>query len=203
LTSWPIATSARQLASVSVADDDEVVGVVNGRLGAERAALLRVLLDLGVLVVHLEADLVAAADHARPEAAGGGRDHFPGEDDGDVVRTAERELVAKHALEPGPGGCGWGEDARVGELELAQRELVAVAASEILLPERRGQQRLPATEEGPDVTSREPGADRGQRISISAGAEAVVELREGDPGLLGLALRASWPLRQSQTGQGQ
>ena len=45
-----------------------------------------------------------------------------------MVGAAERELVEEHALEPGPAGGGAVEDARVGELELAQRERVAVAA---------------------------------------------------------------------------
>jgi hypothetical protein len=56
--------------------DAEVVAVIDGRLRAERGALLQVLLDLGVLVVHLQADLVAAVEDTRPEAAGRGRDHL-------------------------------------------------------------------------------------------------------------------------------
>jgi hypothetical protein len=69
-------------------------------------ALLQVLLDLRVLVVHLQADLVAAADHARPETPRGGGDHLAGKDDGDVVGTAEDELIGEHALEPGTAAAG-------------------------------------------------------------------------------------------------
>ncbi len=94
--------------------DAEVGGVVDGRLGAEGAALLQVLLDLRVLVVHLEADLVAAVEDARAEAAGRGGDHRAGEDDGDLVGPPERQLVADRALEPLPTRLRTVEDARVG-----------------------------------------------------------------------------------------
>jgi hypothetical protein len=117
-------------------------------------------------------------------------------DDGDVVGPAERELVADRALEPLPARLRAVEDARVGQLELAEGELVAVAAGALLLRERAREQMLPAAEEAPDVLVAEPGADRFQRLGVRAGAEAVVERLEAQPGPLGLALR---PLVTVQT----
>lgn len=79
----------------------------------------------------LERGLDATGDHLRPEAAGGRLRDLAGEDERDPVGPAERELVADHPLEPGPARGGAGEDARVGDLQLAEGELVAEAAGTV------------------------------------------------------------------------
>lgn len=143
----------------------------------------------------LQAHLVAAVEDARPEAARRAGDHLAGEDDGDVVGAAERELVAEYALEPFPAGLGTVEDARVGELELAERDLVAVAALAVLVGEGTRERTLTAAEEGPDVAGLQAGADRRQRLGVGAGAEAVVERLKGKAGLGRLALRPLVPVQ--------
>ena len=143
----------------------------------------------------LQAHLVAAVEDARPEAARRAGDHLAGKDDGDVVGAAERELVAEYALEPFPAGLGTVEDARVGELELAERDLVAVAALAVLVGEGTRERTLTAAEEGPDVAGLQAGADRRQRLGVGAGAEAVVERLKGKAGLGGLALRPLVPVQ--------
>ena len=120
---------------------------------------------------------------------------LPREHERDVVGSAEGELVADHPLEPVTAGLGTVEDARVGELELAQCELVAVAARAVLVGERARQQPLIAAEERPHPCGRQPRADRGERLSISARAEAVVERRERQPLLLGLTLGPLMPVQ--------
>jgi len=96
------------------------------------------------------------------------------EHDRDVV-GAQRELVADRLLEPAAARLPAVEDSSVGELELAEGELVAVASLAVFGGQRRGQDPLPAAEEAPDVAGREPGADRGQCFAVRAGAEAVIE----------------------------
>ena len=73
------------------------------------------------------------------------------EDDRDAVRAAERELVAQRLLEPLAARQRAVEHPGVGELELAEGELVAVAAPAVLGGEGRGQPRQPAAEEALDL----------------------------------------------------
>jgi len=141
------------------ATDSEVVAVVDGGLGAEGAAFLQVLLDLRGFVVDLEPGRVVAVEDPGVEATGGGGDDPAGEDDGDALGPAEGELVAERLLEPQPARLRAVEDARVGELELAEGQLVAVAALAVLGGEGRGQDPLPAAEEGPHVAGRQARAD--------------------------------------------
>src|SRR5207244_9676882 len=142
-------------------------------------ALLEVLLDLRVLVVDGERDLDAARDDLRPEAAGGRLRDLAREDERDPVGAAERQLVAQRLLEPGPAGLGTVEDTRVGELELAEGEVVAVAAAAIVGCQRLGQPLLPAAEEAPELIRTEPVAERLQRRRVGADAKARVERVEG------------------------
>jgi hypothetical protein len=160
----------------------------------ERAGLLEVLLDLRVLVLDLERDLVAAVADAGLEAARAGRAHGAGEDDRHLVGPGEPELVAGHALEPVAAGLGTVEDARVGELEPAQRQPVAVAAAPVGVCERRRRQPLPATAERPDPARAQPGADRGERVGVSGRAKAVVERRKRAAPLVRLPLRPLVPV---------
>jgi hypothetical protein len=103
----------------------------DGRLRAQGAPLLQVLLELGAAVADLERGFNAVAHDARLEAAGSragaGADDAPLEDDRDAIMPAERELLAQGLLEPEPGGGRRVEDAGVRELELAHGELVPVA----------------------------------------------------------------------------
>lgn len=62
--------------------------------------------------------------------------HASGEHDRDPVRAAERELIGDRALKPCSAGGGAVEHARVGDLELTERQLVAIAAVNILGSER-------------------------------------------------------------------
>jgi hypothetical protein len=102
---------------------------------------------------------------------------------------AEAELVADRLLEPVAARLRTIGDARVGELELTDGELVAEASLRVFVAEGVRQRALPAAEEGPDVPRREARADGAEHLRVGAGAKAVVERLEGDPGLLGLAPR--------------
>src|SRR5205823_2847501 len=101
--------------------DTEVAGVVDGRLGSERAALFEVPLDLRGAVMDLDRSLDACVDDPGVEPAGGLAGDTATEHDGDLVAAAERELVRKRLLKPRPAGGGAVEGAGVGDLKLPER----------------------------------------------------------------------------------
>jgi hypothetical protein len=95
-----------------------------------------------------------------PRRSGG---YAAAEDDRDLVRAPERQLIRKGALKPRPTGRGAVKHPRVGDLSLAKGQLVAVAAGAVLGGERRGERGLPAVKNA--CTS---AADRLEQISASA-----------------------------------
>ena len=109
--------------------DGEVVGVVDGRLGPQRAAVLEVLLDLGVLVVGLDHRRDAARDYLGLEDTGGRARDLSPEDDLHAVGTPEVQLVGDRALKPRAAGGRAIEDAGVRQLQLADRQAIAVACA--------------------------------------------------------------------------
>src|SRR5207247_8897509 len=88
----------------------------------------------------------------------------------------------------GAAGPGPVEHARVRELELAHRELVAVAAQAVLGADRLRQPGLPAPEEAPDLLRRQAGGDLGQRGGVGDRPEPVVKRLKREAAPLGLAL---------------
>jgi hypothetical protein len=80
----------------------------------------------------------ATPDDPGAEPAGGAAGDRAVEDELDVVGAPERELVFEHEFKPLAGLGRALEDAGVGELELADREPVVVAALAILLTQRAG-----------------------------------------------------------------
>jgi hypothetical protein len=176
------------------AADEEVLCVVDRGLGGQRPACLELLLDLGALVVHLEGALDAAADHLGVEASGGVGQRPAAGHDRDAVRPAQREPVAR-LLEPPPAGPRAVEHPGVRELELANGELVAVAAAAVAGAEGRGKARQPAAPRALDLPDRETAGDLGQRLGVVGGAKAVVERLEADSPPLRLAPGPSWPVR--------
>jgi hypothetical protein len=129
------------------AADAEVAGVVDGRFGPQRAALFEVLLDLRGAVVDLDRGLHAAGDDLGVKPAGGAAGDAAAEHDRDLIGASECQLIGERALEP-RAARGWPvEHARVGDLELPERELIPIPTSAVLRGERRRQPRLPAIEE--------------------------------------------------------
>jgi hypothetical protein len=160
--------------------DSEVAGVVDGRLGSERAALFEILLDLRGAVVDLDRRFDPAVEDLGVKPAGGPTGHAPAEDHGGLVRPSERELIGERLLEPRAGGGGLVEHAGVGDLKLAERELIAVSAGAILVGERGRERRDPAIEERAHVRGLKALADLGQRCLIGARSEPVVQRRKRD-----------------------
>jgi hypothetical protein len=91
----------------------------------------QVLLEAGGLVVaaHLRVD--PSGDHLGPEGAGCAGANLALEDHRDPVGAADIEMVADETFEERPPGLGPVEDAGVGHLELAERELVDIPVPQI------------------------------------------------------------------------
>ncbi len=111
-----------------------------------------------------------------------------GEDDLDVVGSAEVEVVGDQRLEERPGVAGHVEDQGAGGLDLPHRQLPPVARGPVGVGQRQRQDRHPPVEEPLDPLRPELVADRLQPGGVGAGGEPVGQLGEPDPGVDGLAL---------------
>jgi len=113
-------------------------GVVDGGLGAEGLALLVVLLDLGVLVVDVERRGDPLGDDPGAESPRGAPIHSPFEDQGDLIGTADVQVVTDDLLEEHPSGKWAVEHLGEGELGLENGDVVAVAGPTVLAGEGMG-----------------------------------------------------------------
>src|SRR5207237_118816 len=95
------------------------------------------------------------------------------EDDLDVVRAADVEVVGDQGLEEAAGVAGCIEDDRAGDLDLAHRGLPPVAVVPVLRAERQRQLVQPALHEHVDRPWPEPVTDLLQRGGVIAGGEPV------------------------------
>ena len=101
----------------------------------------------------------------------------------------EVEVVPDDALEEGSARLGTVEDPGVGELDLAEGEVVEDAPPEVLAGKGRGQADLPPPEEALHRAGPEAIADALEDGGILAGQKAVVELFERHLRLVQLTLR--------------
>ena len=92
-----------------------------------------VLLYFRMLVVDMQGRDHALGDDPGAEPARRGprslADNAPGEDEPDLVRAADVEVVADHLLEEDPSGYRLVENLGEGELGLQHRDLIPVAGS--------------------------------------------------------------------------
>ena len=112
--------------------DAEVAGVVDGRLGPERAALFEVLLDLRGAEMDLDRRLHSAVEDLGVKPARGPAVDAPAEHDRGLVGATERELVGQRPLKPGAPGRRPIEHPGVGDLQLPERERMPVPALAVL-----------------------------------------------------------------------
>ena len=94
-----------------------------------------VLLDLGVLVEHVQAGGDPVGHHAGGEGAGGvvlaAAVDGPAEDQADPVRAAEVEVVADDLLEEDPPGDRLVQHLGQGELRLQDGDVIPVPGSPV------------------------------------------------------------------------
>ena len=113
------------------ATDLEIVRVVDGGFGPERLAFFVVLLDLGLLVLHVERGNDAFGQDARAKAAGGPARDASVEDQLHLVRTAEVEIFSDDFFEETAAGERPIEDLGQRKLCLQDREMVPIARSAV------------------------------------------------------------------------
>ena len=164
--------------------DLEVAGVVDGGLGPERSSFLVVLLDRGVLVVHVQARGDPAGDHPGAEPAGGGAGAAahqpPAEDQADLAGAPGAEIVPDDLLAEHPPGHGLVEHLGEGEFRLQDGDVVAVAGFPVGRGKRVRQPGQPRAQQRVDLLRPELVADPLQRGGIADRGEAVIQRLEPD-----------------------
>jgi hypothetical protein len=159
--------------------------------GPQRPSFLVVLLDRGVLVVDVQARGDALGDHPGAEPTRGrsrsAPHQFAVEDQADLVGPAGVEVVADDVFEEHPPRDRPVQYLGQGELNLPDRDVVAVAGGPVGGGERVRQDRQPLAQQPIDLLGPEPVADRLYRGGVGAGGEPVVQCGVPDPGLGGLA----------------
>src|SRR5713101_535501 len=160
--------------------DLEVVGVVDGGLGAQRPAYLVVLLDLGVLVVHVQRRDDPFGEHPGAKPPRCVLVHAALEDQLHLVGPAQVQVIADDVLEEDPARLRTVQHLGQREFRLQDRDVVTVAGLAI----RRGvgvrQLRQPLTQQGVDFGRRQAVADLLQTLGGSARKDAVVKRFESD-----------------------
>jgi hypothetical protein len=163
--------------------DVEVLGVVDRRLGAERALLLEVLLDVGVFVFDMQARLHPVGDHAGTIAVGRrrrGAREAKRKEQSHAVGPPEIEILADDGFEEVAALDRAIEDLREADFDLVQRKPMRIGGGPIAWRDRPRQPMAPAIEEGVDVGGAERITRRVQRRGVGTREEAVVETHEAN-----------------------
>jgi len=167
-------------------------GVVDRGFRSERFAQLVVLLDLGVLVVDVQARGHALGDDPGAEPSRRGAlalaDDPAVEDQRYPVRAAEVQVVADQLVEEDPPGRRGVQGLGHGELRLQDRQLIAVSGAGVLCGERVRQDRQQPGGQRGDLALVQAVADRLHGGHVIDGGERVVQRDEPDAGLGGLPL---------------
>ena len=107
--------------------DLEVAGIVDGGLGAQRPAFLVVLLDLGVLVVHVQRRDNPLGEYARAKPPRRVLFHEALEDQLHLVGPAEVQVLADNVLEKEPARLRAVQHLGERKFRLQDRNVVTVA----------------------------------------------------------------------------
>jgi hypothetical protein len=168
--------------------DAEVTAVIDGGLCSKRGVQLVVLLDLGVLVVHVQGRGDAFGDDPGAEPTGGAAVDAAGKDQAHLVGSAYVQVVTDDLLEEDPAGHGPVEYLGKRELGLEDRDVVAVAGPAVGGGEGMGESAQPLAGEAVDAGRAERVTDPLQAGRVLTGCKAVVESLEADAGPGRLAL---------------
>ncbi len=161
--------------------DPEVAGIIDGGLGPQRAPLLVVRLDARAFVVDVQRRRDPLGDDPGPRPPGRAGAHTPVEDQLDLIRSPEVEVLANDLLEKRPARRGTVQHLREAELGLPDRQPITIAGAAIPRGKRVGQTRQPLAPQGLDLRPRQAIAQRLQLRGRGAGEDAVVQGLIGNP----------------------
>src|SRR5438874_7729067 len=125
--------------------DGEVARAVDGRLGAQRAPFLEVLLDPGVLVVDVQRGDDPVGDHAGAEASRCRLGDPTSKEELNLLGAADVEVLADDLFEEDAAVDRTVEHLGERELGLEDREVVAVIGGTVFGRERMRKPSQPAT----------------------------------------------------------
>src|SRR6201988_2481114 len=174
--------------------DAEVVSVVYGRLGPQGSVFLVVLLDARVLVIDIQGWGDILRDHSGAKAGSRMARDPAIEDEFDLLRAAEIEVLADHLLEEQATVQRPVEDLGGGELRLQDRDIVAVAGLAVRSSEGMRQEPQPFAQQCIDLGGGKSVANRLQALGVGTLPDAVVEGLEGDAFLCELTLGVFMPV---------
>src|SRR5215831_3136423 len=105
--------------------DTKILGVVNGRLGAQRLTFFVVLLDARTLIVNVHGWNDAIGDDAGPKTTGSAFGHSAVEDQLYLFGSADVQVFADHILEEDPALTGrsntWVRESSICRMEIWYR----------------------------------------------------------------------------------
>src|ERR1700741_481052 len=174
--------------------DAEVVSVVDGRLGPQGSVFLVVLLDARVLVIDIQGWGDILRDHSGAKAGSRMARDPAIEDEFDLLRAAEIEVLADHLLEEQATVQRPVEDLGGGELRLPDRDIVAVAGLAVRSSEGMRQEPQPFAQQCIDLGCGKSVANRLQALGGGTLPDAVVEGLEGNAFLCELTLGVFMPV---------
>ena len=108
--------------------DIKILGVVNGRLGAQRLTFFVVLLDARTLIVNVHGWNDAIGDDAGPKTTKSAFGHSAVEDQLYLFGSADVQVFADHILEEDPAADGTIPHLDQGKFDLQDGDLVSVAS---------------------------------------------------------------------------
>ena len=180
--------------------DPEVAGLVDGRFRSDRLAQLVVLLYFRVLVVDVQAGGDALGDDPGAEPAWGGvrslADDAAAEDQADLVRAADGQVVMDDLVEEDPPGDRLVQHLGEGELRLQHGDVIPVPGGLVRGRVRVRQDRQPLAGQRLDLVLGQRVTDRLQPGDVIAGGEPVIQRGEADPGPGGPGLGIVMPVDQ-------
>lgn len=166
----------------------EVFRIIDSSLGTKGTVPFKVLLDVGGLVIDVQAGVDAVRDDPRAEFARSVSPDFPFKEELDTFGPAKVNVFSNHFFEEFPTMDRALKDLGPGNFKLPYRNFVGVSRGLIFRGEGIWEACGPLAVEGLDVLRAQFIADFLKSLGIRAGQKSVIEALVGDLPLLELPL---------------